>query len=302
MSMKHFTSLQDYHEYLQLPRPLHPQFSVTVFDPDDPVQVRPSSPPVSTDVYTIKLKWDRMCELVYGRTQYDFSCGSLIFVAPGQTVGWDKSIGEIQQNGIMLMIHRDYLRGHEIEKRVKKAAFFSYSVHEALHLSPREEDIVKQIIGSINEEYLGNPDEYSKDIILAHLDSLLRYATRFYNRQFIDRKEINSSIASKFQSVLEEYFDSSDVEADGLPNIEKIARQLAVSPRYLSDSLKAETGKTAIEHLHLYLDEEARSMLLSPNVSVSEVAYRLGFEYPQYFSRLFKKRTGLSPKQYQMQN
>jgi len=161
---------------------------------------------------------------------------------------------------------------------------------------------VKQIIGSINEEYLGNPDEYSRDIILAHLDSLLRYATRFYNRQFINRKEINTHLASRFQTVLTEYFESSSFQEKGLPNIETIAETLAVSPRYLSDSLKAETGKSAIEHLHLYLVEEAKSLLLAPSVSVSEVAYQLGFEYPQYFSRLFKKKTGLSPREYQSQN
>jgi len=300
--MKHFVSLQDYHEYLGLPRPMHPMFSVVVMDPGHPLDMRQSSPLISTDFYIIKLKRDQTCELLYGRTKYDFASGSLIFVAPGQTLSWDKSVGEVEQNGVMLMIHKDYLRGSEIEKRFKKAAFFSYAVHEALHLSPREEDIIEQIVGSINDEYLGNTDEYSKDIILAHLDSLLRYATRFYNRQFINRKEINTHIASRFQAVLADYFESGTFKEKGLPNIDMIAEQLALSPRYLSDSLKAETGKTAIEHLHLYLVEEAKSLLLTPSITISEVAYQLGFEYPQYFSRMFKKKTGISPKEYQATN
>lgn len=300
--MQHFDSLQAYHAYLGLPPPMHPLFSVTQFDVNLPTKVRLSSPPVSTDLYTIKLKWDRTCELFYGRTKYDFTSGSLVFIAPGQLLGWDATVGKMQQKGLMLLIHKEFFRGHDIEKRVKNAAFFSYAVHEALHLSPREEETVKQIVGSIQDEYLGNPDEYSRDIILAHLESLLRYATRFYHRQFINRKEINTHISSRFQEALSRYFSSSDFQEKGLPSIERIAEQLRVSPRYLSDSLKAETRKTAIEHLHLYLVEEAKSLLLAPEVSVSEVAYQLGFEYPQYFSRLFKKKTGVSPKQYQSLN
>lgn len=269
---------------------MHPMFSVVIIGPGHRYDLRPSSPPFSTDIYTIKLKWDSTCELLYGRTKYDFASGSLIFVAPGQALGWDASVGEIEQNAVMLLIHKDYLLGSAIEKRFKKAAFFSYAVYEALHLSPREEDIVKQIVDSINDEYLGNPDEYSKDIILAHLDSLLRYATRFYNRQFINRKEINTHIGSRFQAVLTEYFGSGAFKEKGLPNVDMIAEELALSPRYLSDSLKAETGKTAMEHLHLYLVEKAKSLLLSPGVTVSDVACQHGFEYPQYFSRMFKRK------------
>lgn len=256
--MKHFDSLQEYHEYIGLPRPMHPMFSVIVLDPDNPLDLRTSSPAFTTDLYTIKLKWGQSCELLYGRTQYDFTSGSLIFISPGQTLGWNDTTDEIEQDAIMLLIHKDYIRGSEVEKRFKKAAFLSYAVHEALHLSPREEDIIKQIIDSVNDEYLGNPDEYSKDIIMAHLDSLLRYSTRFYNRQFIDRKELNTHISSRFQEALTEYFESGSFIEKGLPNIDMIADQLAVSPRYLSDSLKTETGKTAIEHLHLYLVEEAK--------------------------------------------
>jgi AraC-like DNA-binding protein len=258
--------------------------------------MRPISPQFSADIYTIKLKWDQTCELLYGRTKYDFTSGSLVFIAPGQILGWDKSTGEIESNGIMLMIHQDYLRGYEIEKRFKKAPFFSYALHEALHLSPREEDIIKQIVGSINDEYLGNPDAHSKEIILAHLDALLRYADRFYSRQFINHKEINTHIASRFQGVLADYFESGTFKEKGLPNIDMVAEQLALSPRYLSDALIAETGKTAMEHLHLYLVEEPKSLLLTPSITISEVAYQLGFEYPQYFFRMFKKKTGISPK------
>lgn len=259
------------------------------------------SPTITTDFYTIKLKYDQACEFFYGRTKYDFQKGSLVFVAPQQRIEWDMKRHKIKQDGFILTIHKDYLRGTDIERKFRKASFFSYAVHEALHFSPKEENTIKQIILSIHEEYQGNIDNYSKDIILAQLASLLRYSVRFYNRQFINRKEMNSHISAKFNDALNEYFETTYHHERKLPNIEMIARKMEVSSRYLTDTLKAETGKTAIEHLHLYLVEEAKTMLLDPSWSISQVAYQLGFEYPQYFSRVFKKKTGLSPKEYQRQ-
>lgn len=236
----------------------------------------------------------------YGRTKYDFSNGSLKFVAPNQVMEWHEVV--TAPWGYGLVFHKDYIRGYDIEKRVKRYGFFSYATNEALHLSPREEEITLNIFRNMEAEYRANPDEFSKEIILAHLDTLLKYSDRFYKRQFIDRKPMNTELSERFSSLLLDYFESGQFREKGTPSIEWIAGELSMSSRYLSDSLKTETGKTAMEHIHLFLIDEAKSLLLAPDTTVSETAYRLGFEYPQYFSRLFKKKTGMTPKEYRNKN
>jgi len=194
------------------------------------------------------------------------------------------------------MFHEDYLKGEELSRLIKNYPFFSYEVNEALHLSPREQETVVSIFDNIHKEYTNNQDEFSKGLIISQFESLLKYSNRYYKRQFINRKEMNADLGFQFQTVLHEYFEDGTFEELGSPRIEWIANRLSVSPRYLSEALKAETGKTAIEHLHLFLIDEAKNKLLDPGIKVTEVAYQLGFEYPQYFSRLFKQKTGMSPK------
>ena len=301
MNVKHIPTISEYHDYIGWPRPDHPQISVLSFE-DDVSQfenTRSSSPPISTDFYIMKLVLDRSCGFNYGRTRYDFSNGSLAFIAPNQVHSWENY--KVPTEGVVMHIHKDYFHGFEIEKRIKQCAFFSYTTSEALHLSPKEEGIVKGIFLSIAQEYKDNPDVFSKEIIHAHIDSLLTYTRRFYSRQFIDRKEMNQHMSVKFNQILQSYFNAERFADDGLPSVEWLSEQLSVSTRYLSDALRAETGKTTQELIHLFVIDEAKNLLLVPGNSVSQTAYQLGFEYPQYFSRLFKKKVGISPKEFQEQ-
>ncbi len=258
---------------------------------------RESSPPITNDCYTISLKKFVKGNLNYGRTKYDFTNGALIFISPRQVLQWDNSV-VFEQKGFSINFHEDFLKGTELAQQIKKYGFFSYSTNEALHLSPKEEKQIVSIVENIEIEYQNNQDEFSKEIIISQLDTLLKYANRFYERQFLNRKELSNDLLEKFNLHLSEYFESGQLQEKGIPSIEQIAIELSVSQRYLSDTLKKETGKPTTEHLQLYLIDEAKNILLKPNKSISEVAYELGFEYPQYFSRIFKKKEGISPTEY----
>jgi AraC-like DNA-binding protein len=296
--MQHFHTLSAYFDYMQLPRPEHPMLSVLSATDDDFLPCpKASSPPITTDCYSISLKKIIKGQLNYGRTQYDFTNGALIFMAPRQVLQWDSSV-VFEQKGFSINFHENFLKGTSLAQQIKKYGFFSYSANEALHLSPKEEKQLESIVANIEIEYHNNQDAFSKDIIISQLSTLLKYANRFYERQFLNRKEWSTDLLTQFNAHLDDYFASGQLQAKGIPTIEQLAQKLSVSQRYLSDTLKKETGKTTTEHLQLYLIDEAKNSLLQPNKSISEVAYELGFEYPQYFSRLFKKREGLSPSAY----
>lgn len=296
--MQHFKTLSAYLEYLELPRPEHPMISVFTAMGDGFLPCpKESSPPITNDCYTISFKKVVKGNLTYGRTNYDFANGTLFFIAPRQVLQWENSV-VFEQKGFSINFHEDFLKGTELAHQIKKYGFFSYSVNEALHLSPKEEKQIESIVENIEMEYQNNHDEFSKDIIISQLSTLLKYANRFYERQFINRKDLSNDLLEQFNQQLEQYFNSSLLQEKGIPSIEQIANQLSVSQRYLSDTLKKETGKTSTEHLQLYLIDEAKNILLDPKKTVSEVAYELGFEYPPYFSRLFKKKEGISPTAY----
>lgn len=210
---------------------------------------------------------------------------------------WDSS-AVFKQKGFSINFHENFLEGTELAQQIKKYGFFSYSANEALHLSPKEEKLIESIVENIEVEYHNNQDEFSKDIIISQLSTLLKYANRFYERQFLNRKELSNDLLAQFTQQLDGYFESGQLQENGIPSIELLAAKMLVSQRYLSDTLKKETGKTTTEHLQLYLIGEAKHILLKPNKSIAEVAYDLGFEYPQYFSRLFKKKEGISPTEY----
>lgn len=296
--MEHFKTLSAYFDYMQLPRPEHPMFSVLFATGDSSLPCpRESSPPITNDCYTIGLKKIVTGNLNYGRTRYDFTNGAMIFMAPRQVLQWDSSV-VFEQKGFSINFHEDFIKGTELAQQIKKYSFFSYSANEALHLSPSEERQMESIVANIELEYRNNQDVFSKDIIISQLSTLLKYANRFYERQFINRKELSDDLLEQFNQQLDEYFSSGQLQDKGIPSIELIANKMSVTQRYLSDTLKKETGKTTTEHLQLYLIDEAKNLLLAPNASIAETAYQLGFEYPQYFSRLFKKKVGVSPKQF----
>lgn len=251
---------------------------------------------LTNNFYSISLKNIVSGEIIYGRTKYDCSKGTMLFMAPNQTLVFKGVV--LSSEAYHIAFHKDYLNGTQLSDKIKSYNFFNYNVNEALHLSPKEEKRIKNIFENIQNEYHNNQDEFSKEIILSHLEALLKYANRFYKRQFLNRKEINQELFTQFKDILEEYFESNNLEEKGIPTVDWIARQLGVSHRYMSDTIKSETGTTAINQINLFLIEEAKNLLLTPNTSISETAYKLGFEYPQYFSRLFKKKVGISPRKY----
>lgn len=206
--------------------------------------------------------------------------------------------GLIKETYVMIMIHEDYLKGNDLFKTIEQYSFFDYEINEALHLSPKEEQTIWELYNKIVEEYFNNPDEYSREIILSHVATILRYAQRYFKRQFIDRQQLSGKTISKFNEILKSYFIDGNLESLGLPTVNFMAEKLNISPRYLSDVLKQETGKTAIELIHLSLISEAKNLLRLGEKSVSEIAYELGFENASYFSRLFKKQAGMTPKEF----
>lgn len=293
MKKLHFDNLTDYHQYFGLPLPEHPLFSIVTLSSDTTEEIYCVNDDIemSTDFFTISLKHILSGEIHYGRTKYDFKNGSLICTAPRQLI---RTAGiKAKTNAKIILIHEDFLRGTSIQKRMQDASYFNYSVNEALHLSPREEDLVRSIFDTLEQEYQQNHDTFSKAIIVSQLNTLLTYGERFYQRQFQVRMESQtSSLYQKFIEKLEK------APGEHIPSVETIANELAMTPRYLSDALKVETGKTAMENIHEYQIEQAKNLLLGTDDSVSTIAHTLGFEYPQYFSRLFKSKVGMTPSQF----
>lgn len=295
-----FKNISEFNLAQNLPKPENPLFSIgnKKLNADEIEDCISSNKEVSytNQFYIISLKKIVSGELIYGRTKYDCDTGTLLFSAPNQTYITKDIV--ISSESWFIAFHDDFIRGLDIRKRIKNYNFFNYNVNEALHLSPKEEQTIKTIFRNIESEYQNNQDEFSKEIIISHLETLLKYADRFYKRQFLNRKDINKDLITKFKEVLNTYLEEGLLEEDGIPSVEWMSDKLGVSHRYMSDSIKAETGKTAVDQINLFLIEEAKNLLLNPNTSVSETAYKLGFEYPQYFSRLFKRKVGMSPSEY----
>lgn len=300
MNHINFKNITEFNRAQNLPEPENPLFSIgrKKLSAEEMKNCVSSQEKTSytNRFYVISLKNIVSGEIIYGRTKYDCTTGTMLFSAPNQTYTVKDIV--ISSEAWFMVFHEDFIRGYDIQKRIKSYNFFNYNVNEALHLSPKEEKIIKSIFKNIELEYQNNQDEFSKEIIITHLEALLKYADRFYKRQFLNRKEINKALFTRFKDILNYYFETNQLEEKGIPTVEYLANQLDVSQRYMSDTLKNETGKTAIDQINLFLIEEAKNLLLAPNASITETAYKLGFEYPQYFSRLFKKKTGLSPKKY----
>jgi AraC family transcriptional regulator, transcriptional activator of pobA len=294
--MKHFKTITELDKTEGFPIPEHPLISLNILEGGSTLE---KNLEFACDFYIICFKKVKSGELLYGKTKYDHNTGLMFFTKPNQVM---TARGlKYAEKGFVIHLHEDFLMGHPLFSEIKKYNFFDYENHEALHVSPREKEIMWSLFHKMEKEYHDNPDEFSKSIILSHLDSMLKYAQRYYKRQFIDRKPLIGKTVTKFNESLNSYFDKGEAEGKGLPTVNLMASQLNLSPKYLSDLLKQETGKTALELIHLYVISEAKNMLVAGDLSVSEIAYQLGFENPPYFSRLFKKEVGISPKEFQNQ-
>lgn len=293
--MKHFKNLVDLHRENGFPPPENPLVSLIRCDGTCTLGDRE----MTTDFYMIAFKKLKSGVFLYGRTAYDHDNGSMYFVRPRQVVEM-KNL-EFEEDGFIIFVHEDFLNGHSLHAEIKKYNYFDYETNEALHLSPREELVIWDLFRKIETEYFNNEDEYSRDIILVHIDSILKYAQRFYKRQFINRTEISGKTVSKFNGALTAYFEKGDLQQKGLPSVNFMADQLHISAKYLTDLLKQETGKTTIELIHIFLISEAKNLLKGADQSVAEIAYNLGFENLSYFSRLFKQEVGVSPNQFKKQ-
>lgn len=295
-SRRKFESLTDLHRVFGLPKPLHPLVSLMSIQD---IKILPGSLPDSLllDFYKIAYKTNLSGGARYGQNYYDFGEGGLVFTAPNQV--FEAPAGEeTAKSGFVLLVHPDFLLTYPLAKRIKQYGFFHYSANEALHLSESEKATVMSIFKIIDDELKSRIDDFSQDVIVSQLELLLNYCNRFYRRQFITRKAASSDLLQKLEELLDDYFNNETTLMQGLPTVQYISETLNVSPNYLSNSLKALTGQSTQQHIHEKLIEKAKEKLSASNLSVSEIAYDLGFEHPQSFSKLFKTKTNFSPLEF----
>lgn len=291
------------HQSLGLPAPKHPLVSV-VRTADFRPTIDFRGIKVVNNLYQITLKNLGCGNLMYGKNSYDYEEGTLVFTSPGQVTVFDGEMPEDMGNdkGWTLAFHSDLIIKSNLAEKINQYSFFNYEVNEALHLSEDERKTIEELLDKIVKEYSQNIDKHSQNLIISNIELLLDYCTRFYDRQFYTRTNINVDFVSKFEKLLKTYYDTDNTEELGLPNVQYLAKKLNFSANYLSDLLKKATGKTAQEHIHLCIINKAKNSLLNSNSSISEIGYSLGFEYPQHFSNLFKSKTGMSPSEYRNLN
>lgn len=289
-----FNSISDLHRVLGIPKPLHPLVSLV---DNSTIAIDKDELPGSflLNFYKISYKKGLRGKIKYGQNYYDFDEGGLVFTSPNQLLA---ATDDAEYLGLTLLIHPDFIRNYPLGRTIKNFGFFSYSVHEALHLSEKEKSIILTIFNNIGDELQSSIDDFSQDVILAQIELLLSYSNRFYKRQFITRKAASNDLLAKLENLMDDYFNNKTALMKGLPTVQHLAGQLTVSPHYLSDMLRSLTGQNAQQHIHHKLIEKAKEILSTSNLSVAEVAYQLGFEHPQSFNKLFKRKTSLSPLEF----
>lgn len=291
-------TISEAHQMMGLPSPKHPLVAV-VRPAEFKIPLDFQGHKVVPEFYQIMFKKGDCGTLQYGRNSYDYEDGTLIFIGPGQsiTVTPPNEETEVTHAGWSLVFHPDLIRKSGLAEKMQRYTFFNYEVHEALHLSEEELKTIEDLRDKIISEYSLNLDRHSQNLIVTNIELFLDYCLRFYDRQFYTRTNLHSDVVSRFERSLKEYY-AAENGFQGLPTVHDAAESLNLSANYLSDLLKKETGKTAQEHIHLYIIEKAKTQLLNSGESISQIAYSLGFDYPQHFSSLFKSKTGYSPRAY----
>lgn len=290
-------SISEINKFVQQGSVNHPLVAVIDFSKVD--EYVEEGTRICCDFYSIMFKNYCANGLRYGKQTYDFQEGSLICIAPKQVMTMDNEIEKRDDMmGWGLFFHPDLIRNTSLGIKMKEYTFFSYETSEALHLSEKEKQILYDCVLKIKNELQENIDNHSQTLIVSNIELLLNYCSRYYGRQFITRKSVNKDIVANIEGLIKDYFSSQDLKKMGLPTVKYLADEVHLSPNYLTDLLKKETGMNAQDHIHYHLIEEAKNILLNTNNSVGEIAYSLGFEYPQYFSKLFKIKTGQTPKEY----
>lgn len=287
-----FDSLSRLHKVLDIPAPMHPLVSL-INNTTGAIPLERLPNPHILNFYKISYKMNFHGKFKYGQHYYDFDEGGMFFVSPNQITGGHEPLSD--QSGYTLLFHPDFLLGYDLAGKIKSYGFFSYSIHEALHLSEKEKAIIISVFQSIEEELKGRIDNFSQDVVISQIELLLNHANRFYSRQFITRKAVSSDLLQRTEEILQAYFQSPHTSKQGLPTVQFLSAQLNVSASYLSDMLRSLTGQNAQQHIHNYLIEKAKEQLSTSQASISEIAYELGFEHPQSFSKLFKLKTSKSP-------
>jgi AraC-like DNA-binding protein len=296
--MKHFKTISEFHEFLQLPKPQHPLISV--LDVGTVPHRNDDEEPLLLDFYCISVKRMHNFQSRYGQHSFDFNEGILSFMAPGQvfSVAVLNKDEAVAKSGWVVYIHPDFIWNTPLATTIKHYDFWDYSLHEGLFLSAKEETTILAIIQTIEQECSANLDRFSKQIIISQIESLLHYADRFYHRQFLTREKANHEVLERLEALLHAYFNSPDVAERGVPTVKYVAEHLNLSPKYLSSLLRVVTGQNTQQHIHAKLIAKAKEKLSTTNLTVSEIAYELGFEHLPSFSKLFKTKTNLSPLEF----
>ncbi|WP_285655619.1 AraC family transcriptional regulator [Allomuricauda sp. NBRC 101325] len=297
MAIKKFETVAQYNDHMGVDT-LHPLVSMVDFNKIESIQhVRRYM-----GVYVVYLKDIKCGDLRYGCQSYDYEAGTLVFVAPGQVYGFEDEGGFTKPSGYGLVFHPDLILGTPLGQQIKQYTFFSYEVNEALHLSKREREAIVDCFEKVGKELEREIDQHSKTFIVSYIEMLLNLSKRFYDRQFITRNHVNSGLLSKFEFLMEEYLETQKAREEGLPSVRYFAERMNLSANYFGDLVKQETGKTAHEYIQVKVIDHAKRMVLDFNRPISDIAYELGFKYPQHFTRLFKQQVGQTPREFRQLN
>ena len=296
----HLKSIAELHRLFDLEKPLHPLITVIREWPE--IDFDFGNTKMVSDLYVLGMKGNVKGTFKYGRNSYDYEEGTLVFMAPNQVAKFDDADAEMDRNGWNIFFHPDLIRKSVLGKTIKEYSFFNYGLNEALHVSDKEKQMLTDFVKRIETELQQNIDKHSQELMLVNLESILKYCNRYFDRQFYTRTNLNKDFIIRFEQYLDDYFASKDLHDKGIPTVTECGKTLNMSGSYLSDLLKLETGRSAKDHIHSYIIEKAKTLLLNSDSPISEVSYYLGFEYSQHFSKLFKLKTRTSPSEYRNLN